>query len=195
VNIRESCTVFVAAIAVAAPAGAAVRVGVGGQVGENYAYRNAVVSDEGWPIPDRLHAMGGSLRIPAGRLEIALTGQFEWRTINHRDLTGPVDLALDQVTFTASLRRLLTRGPVEAFLGAGPSLSRLRSRFDPAAGHPAPTEQIRPGLSAEAGFYMRTPLPRLQLGAGSRYAVIPAPGVRGWLLWIGFSIWSPGGAP
>lgn len=164
-------------------------------MGQSYAYRNTALFDAGFPLPDRLHLMGGHLRIPAGGFEVALAGQFEWRTVNFRDATGPVDLALDQVTFDISLRRFLTRAPVGAFLGAGPSLSRLRTHFDPAAGHPSLGEEIRPGFLAECGIFARTPWPRLELGAGSRYAVIPAPGVRGWLVWIGFSIWSPGSNP
>ena len=147
------------------------------------------MNEVGLPRPDHLNALGGHIRIPAGPLEVAVFGLIEWRTLHYRDALGGVDLATDQLSLAAGIRKTLAWRNVQGFFGAGPAAYRLRFHLDPDLGRAAPVDQLKVGAFMEAGLFVPTPWPRMQVGLGARYAAVPGPGVRGALLWIGFSFW------
>jgi hypothetical protein len=170
-------------------------IGFGGLAGQAFGYRNAQLNEAGFPRPDHLNALGGHIRIPAGPVEVAVCGLIEWRTLHYRDTLGGVDLATDQLSLGAGIRKTATWRNAVGYLGAGPAAYRLRFHLDPESGRTAPAARIKLGAFTEAGLFVPTPWPRVQVACGVRYSAVPGPGVRGMLVWVGFSIWPQQAGP
>jgi hypothetical protein len=168
---------------------AGAHIGFGAEGGFVGAYRNDPITQSGYPTPDYLRSLGGHLRVPVRGLELAIVGMFEWRTILTDDALGPVNLAYDQVSSTASLRFPIRRGHFQWFVGGGFSGYRLRTHFSPEAGRVPPTIVYKVGGELEAGVHVTLPWHRADAGVGIRHSLIPDPRISGTLLWVGFTIW------
>jgi len=180
---------LVLSVGSATSVGAKPRIGFGGLAGEIFAYRNQQLNRAGLPHPDHLNTLGACMRIPAGALEVAVSGLLEWRTVRHVDTLGGYDLAVDQLSVATSLRKPVHWRALEGFVGAGPAAFRLRSHLDPAEGRTPATSAVKLGAVLEAGLYCTSFSSRMQIGCGARYSAVPGPGVRGALIWVGLTVW------
>lgn len=166
-------------------------IGFGGEGGWTLGYRDHAVRDAALARPDYLKSLGAHMRVSAGSWEIAAIGIFNWRTINIKGNVDTTDLAIDVVSASASLRRLLHIGPIASFVGAGPVVARARYTLSPLGSRTEPEDAIKFGALVEAGFFHRTPWRRAQIGAGVRQTFIASPYLSGTLVWVGFTILSP----